>query len=123
MTGLEPANALFELSSRSGQLFKTDAQFVEVIHTLSGSVVEGFSKRDPLGCIDYYVNGAHSGQPGCEGDMPLGAIGGFLSSARPCAHDRAPLLFSHDFSAKDVRGDECQMVAYECDSQVISLIS
>ena len=123
ITGLEPANALFELSSRSGQLHKTDAHFVEVVHTSSGNAIQGFSKSVPMGCIDYYVNGGGAvglrGQPGCDLDMPLGAVGGFLSSVRPCVHDRAPILFTHDFTDRDANGDECHMVAYECSSQVI----
>lgn len=51
-------------------------------------------------------------KPGCH-DMPFGAFGGFFSSNRPCAHDRAPLLFGRDYGHES---DSCQMLAYNCSS-------
>ena len=112
ITGLEPANAFFELSSPAGSIFRSDARYVDIVHTSSGSVWQGFSKVGPLGCTDFYVNGASgSRQAGCEEDMPLGAIGGFFSYRRPCAHDRSPLLFATLHST-----DDCQNVAFACSS-------
>ena len=111
ITGLEPANAMFEMSSNSGSLYQTDAHYVDVIHSASGNIFTGFSKFQPLGHRDFYINGALIPQPGCDNDMPFGAIGAFFSARRPCNHDRAPLVFSR---ARDT--DSCTTIAFECSS-------
>jgi hypothetical protein len=108
ITGLEPANFLFSVTSNTnGFIYKSDAHFVDIYHTSSGSIIQGFSLSESLGCLDYYPNGALD-QPGCS-DLPFGAFGNFFSSNRPCVHDRAVLLFGQDFETPD-----CQMVAYNC---------
>lgn len=107
ITGLEPASAMFDRFTTSGHIYKSDAWFVDIIHTSSGSILEGFSTMDSLGCIDYYPNGALA-QIGCQ-DMPLGAVGALVSNDRPCSHDRAPILYMNDYPE-----DSCQMVSYNC---------
>ena len=111
ITGLEPANAMFELSSPEGSLFQSDAHYVDIIHSASGNIFQGFSKPQALGHRDYYINGAMIPQPGCNNEMPFGAVGGFFSTRRPCSHDRAPLVFSR---SKDT--DSCSSIAFECSS-------
>jgi hypothetical protein len=130
ITGLEPANAMFEMSSTTGELifssknllksiiiissgsiYKTDAHYVDIIHSASGNILQGFSKIQPLGHRDYYINGANVPQPGCHNEMPFGAVGAFFSYRRPCSHDRAPLAFSR---AKD--NEYCSSIAFECGS-------
>lgn len=112
ITGLEPANALFEMSSPAGSIFRTDAKYVDIVHTSSGHVLQGYSMPGPLGSADFYVNGASgSRQSGCEEDMPFGAVGGFFSRRRPCAHDRSPLFFSTLRSTHD-----CQVIGFACES-------
>ena len=59
--GLDAAGPLFSLSSPSERLDKSDAQYVEVIHTSAGSL--GF--LDPIGHADFFVNGGMN-QPGCN---------------------------------------------------------
>lgn len=58
ITGLEPANALFQLSSNQGHIYRSDAHYVDIVHTMSGSVFQGFSPMESLGCTDFYPNGA-----------------------------------------------------------------
>ena len=111
ITGLEPANAMFEMSSPAGSLFQTDAHYVDIVHSASGNILQGFSKIQPLGHRDYYINGAYFPQPGCDNEMPFGAIGAFFSTRRPCSHDRAPLAFS---TSRD--SESCSSMAFECAS-------
>ncbi|XP_050564214.1 lipase member I isoform X2 [Cygnus atratus] len=60
ITGLDPAGPSFTREPPEGRLDRTDAKFVDVIHT--DSDVLGFKK--PLGTIDFYPNGGMD-QPGC----------------------------------------------------------
>ncbi|RWS29613.1 pancreatic lipase-related protein 2-like protein [Leptotrombidium deliense] len=73
ITGLDPASPLFE-GTPSSRIDKGDADFVEIIHTYSGSFISGFSILDAIGTVDFYVNGGQR-QPGCS-DPPFGAITG-----------------------------------------------
>lgn len=65
LTGLDPALPAFEGFGKAVQLGKTDAEFVDVIHT-DGSPVSpfGVGVKQPHGHVDFYVNGG-SVQPGC----------------------------------------------------------
>jgi len=68
ITGLDPAGVLFKDADTSQRLHKTDAQFVDVIHTNGGSFTSlGISKN--IGHIDFYPNGGEE-QPGC-GEDPI----------------------------------------------------
>ncbi|NWR12049.1 LIPHA Lipase, partial [Paradoxornis webbianus] len=60
ITGLDPAGPSFNREPPERRLDRTDAQFVDVIH--SDINVLGFKK--PLGTIDFYPNGGMD-QPGC----------------------------------------------------------
>jgi len=65
MTGLDPAFPFFELQGPEGRIDKSDAEFVQIVHTNSGFLWEGcLSFKEPLGHVDFYPGGgAH--QPGC----------------------------------------------------------
>lgn len=64
ITGLDPARPMFEEETGpEGSLDKSDAEFVDIIHTSAGTV--GYLK--PLGHCDFYPNGGKASQPGCEG--------------------------------------------------------
>lgn len=60
ITGLDPAGPYFYFKGPENRLDKTDAQFVDVIHTAVGSA--GHYKE--LGHIDFFPNGGIF-QPGC----------------------------------------------------------
>lgn len=64
ITGLDPARPSFEILNFLGLnwLNKSDAKFVDVIHTSAG--LEGFIR--PIGHADFYPNGGEPPQPGCE---------------------------------------------------------
>lgn len=61
--GLDPALPFFSFNDTRNRLAHTDADYVEVIHTSSGRL----SFTQPIGTIDFYVNGGKS-QPGCGWD-------------------------------------------------------
>ncbi|XP_030325198.1 lipase member I isoform X2 [Calypte anna] len=60
ITGLDPAGPTFTGVPPDRRLDRTDAQFVDVIHSDTDAL--GFKK--PLGTIDFYPNGGMD-QPGC----------------------------------------------------------
>lgn len=77
LPGLDPASPFFQgftLPKGTG-LDKTDADFVEVIHSNGGSFVTGhFGVGQRLGHVDYYPNGGGN-QPGCKDPQTfLGAM-------------------------------------------------
>ncbi|XP_049883180.1 uncharacterized protein LOC126378812 isoform X2 [Pectinophora gossypiella] len=62
ITGLDPALPLFAGLPEQQRLDKSDAEFVDVIHTDAGI----FGVNQPVGHADFYPNGGISPQPGCE---------------------------------------------------------
>ncbi|KAK2540982.1 Lipi [Columba guinea] len=60
ITGLDPAGPSFTQQPPEERLDRTDAQFIDVIHSDTDAL--GFKK--PLGTIDFYPNGGMD-QPGC----------------------------------------------------------
>lgn len=85
ITGLDPASPCFYHFNPSGPKFaggtlrslsKTDARFVDVIHTNGGQL----GVKEEIGHYDFYPNGGEE-QPGCGDNMK-------------CSHERAPKLFA-----------------------------
>lgn len=67
ITGLDPAGPEFggSLTGTECKLDRTDAMFVDVIHTDGEIIIAGgFGLMDELGHQDFYPNGGYS-QPGC----------------------------------------------------------
>ena len=68
--GLEPANGIFSVDRPDISLDVTDTLFLDVVHTNGGDIADGnFGIYEPLGHVDFYVNGAVK-QPGCDGVGP-----------------------------------------------------
>ncbi|KDR21040.1 inactive pancreatic lipase-related protein 1-like isoform X2 [Zootermopsis nevadensis] len=67
ITGLDPAQLLFEGFKKEVQLDADDALFVEVVHTDAKPAVPllGAGILRAVGHVDFYVNGGWS-QPGCQ---------------------------------------------------------
>lgn len=61
LTAMDPAGPLFFKTNDLNRLSRSDATFVDVIHT--DSLRYGYIL--PLGSIDFYVNGGIGPQPGC----------------------------------------------------------
>ncbi|XP_045101020.1 pancreatic lipase-related protein 2-like [Portunus trituberculatus] len=65
ITGLDPAAPEFTESPESSRLDKTDADFVQVIHTNAGGILDGcVGLTYNIGHVDFFPNGGEH-QPGC----------------------------------------------------------
>ncbi|XP_050738744.1 pancreatic triacylglycerol lipase-like [Eriocheir sinensis] len=86
VTGLDPAGPAFYTQPPERRIDKTDADFVDILHTNSGSLPEGcIALFKPVGHVDFYPNGGRH-QPGCvvipgNEDNILDLLGG-------CSHAR-----------------------------------
>lgn len=66
-SGLDPAGPIFELAKPGARLDKGDADFVDVLHTNAGSILQArVGLTLAIGHADFYVNGG-SLQHGCAG--------------------------------------------------------
>ncbi|XP_050520695.1 lipase member H-B-like isoform X1 [Daktulosphaira vitifoliae] len=101
ITGLDPAGPGFEYGQiRPNRLDKTDALFVDVLHTAGG--VAGFYKS--IGHADFYPNGGSPPQPGCyEGLSEMLKIAG-------CSHARSHQLYADSIYHMN------SMIATQCSS-------
>ncbi|CAG4971808.1 unnamed protein product, partial [Parnassius apollo] len=101
VTGLDPARPMFEipLIPADFRLDKSDAIFVDIIHTCGGL----FGYQDSHGHADFYPNEGISAQPGCEGGTILKAA---------CSHNRSTVYFDESIEYVFGKG----FVAYPCDS-------
>jgi len=65
VTGLDPAEPLFDIAGPHDRIDKSDAKFVDIIHTNSGMLWNGcLSIKKSIGHVDIYPAGG-SHQPGC----------------------------------------------------------
>ncbi|XP_053994287.1 pancreatic triacylglycerol lipase-like isoform X1 [Hylaeus volcanicus] len=65
ITGLDPAQPCFKNADSTVKLHKSDAPFVDIIHTNGKLLTEiGLGLPEPIGHVDFYPNGGKS-QPGC----------------------------------------------------------
>uniref|UniRef100_A0A336LTX6 CSON000474 protein n=1 Tax=Culicoides sonorensis TaxID=179676 RepID=A0A336LTX6_CULSO len=67
ITGLDPAEPYFSQTDPIVRLDRTDAEYVDVIHTDAKPFVSsgGLGLAEPCGHVDFYPNGGHT-QPGCN---------------------------------------------------------
>lgn len=73
ITGLDPAGPAFEGTDSEVRLDSSDADFVDVIHTDSDSLINtdlqpGFGTKQQMGDIDFYPNHGNN-QPGCANSV------------------------------------------------------
>ena len=65
VTGLDPAEPFFDIAGPEDRIDKSDADFVDIIHTNSGMLWNGcLSIKKSIGHVDFYPAGG-SHQPGC----------------------------------------------------------
>lgn len=73
MTGLDPAGPLFEFTEPPVRIDKSDATFVDILHT-NGGIDNGFlGMNRAVGHADFYPNGGRQ-QPGCGVNFRIGLI-------------------------------------------------
>ncbi|GIY73367.1 pancreatic triacylglycerol lipase, partial [Caerostris extrusa] len=64
ITGLDPAGPFFQHAPNKVRLDKTDARFIDILHTNGGGTyIEGLGIREAIGDLDFYPNGGNR-QPG-----------------------------------------------------------
>ncbi|XP_012547063.1 pancreatic lipase-related protein 2 [Bombyx mori] len=91
ITGLDPAGPCFSHAYSDQRLDKSDALYVDVLH--SNRLVQGII--EPLGHADFYINGGGPNQPGCM--MPS------------CSHLRAAQVYTESVTTpKSFVGIRCQ---------------
>ncbi|XP_030755425.1 phospholipase A1-like [Sitophilus oryzae] len=101
ITGLDPALPFFATLSNDWKLDKSDADFVDVIHTSAGT----FGKVEATGHADFYVNGGVL-QPAC------------ISRRYPplCSHIMAGLYFAESIKSSVEGGNS--FIAKPCENIV-----
>ncbi|XP_063826406.1 pancreatic lipase-related protein 2-like [Ostrinia nubilalis] len=91
ITGLDPAGPCFSYGHSDQRLDKTDANYVDVVH--SNRLIQG--AIEPLGHSDFYINGGGPTQPGC-----------FMPS---CSHLRAAEVYIESVrNPKSFVGVQCE---------------
>ena len=118
ITGLDPAGPLFEGYDGKVRLDKTDANYVDVIHSNGESlIVGGFGTWEPIGHVDFYPNGGRA-QRGCQHFL-VGGLYDFIYSYQGndtstyrylCNHRRAYKFFTDSISPK------CYFTSYPCEN-------
>ncbi|KAJ0180027.1 hypothetical protein K1T71_004618 [Dendrolimus kikuchii] len=114
ITGLDPAGPLFEFQDPRTRLDRSDAKFVDVIHSNGETLIlGGLGAAQPLGHVDFYPNGGRV-QHGCS-NLFVGAVSDLLpwAAASPegrslCNHRRAYKFFTDSVSPK------CHFPAFPC---------
>lgn len=88
ITGLDPAGPNFWSASPEQKLWRTDAQFVDVIHTNAEPLIPeaGYGLNQTLGHLDFWPNGGGN-QPGCDHSVVQNVI------FHNCDHQRSVWLY------------------------------
>jgi len=116
ITGLDPAKPWFDMTKESNRLNKTDAEFVDIVHTNSGEIYDGcLSFPDKMGNVDFYPNGGHH-QAGCippcnELTCPFADIIDLIELG--CSHKRSYKYYTD--SIRDAP-DTSNFQSYQCQS-------
>ncbi|KAK7491933.1 hypothetical protein BaRGS_00016779, partial [Batillaria attramentaria] len=106
ITGMDPAGPDFQGYRPAVILDKTDAQFVDNIHTNGKTIIEGGAgMSSPTAHVDFYVNGGRT-QPGCKDGLSGLFNGGFGGVS--CSHGRSHQYFLESLTS------ECSFTAYPC---------
>ncbi|KOB70747.1 Uncharacterized protein OBRU01_14791 [Operophtera brumata] len=127
ITGLDPAGPLFEFQDPRARLDRSDAKFVDVIHSNGETLIlGGLGAAQPLGHVDFFPNGGRV-QHGCSNfsfivtapftcdSRFVGAVSDLLPWAAAsvegrslCNHRRAYKFFTDSVSPK------CHFPAFPC---------
>ncbi|KAF2365125.1 Lipase/vitellogenin, partial [Trinorchestia longiramus] len=97
VTGLDPAAPLFEDQDAEQRVNPDSADFVDIIHTNSGSLTDGcLGMLEPVGQVDFYPNGGVH-QPGCVIINSTDIIDLIVS----CSHSRSHEYWIESISAQE----------------------
>ncbi|XP_055383035.1 pancreatic triacylglycerol lipase [Condylostylus longicornis] len=115
ITGLDPAAPLFSGTEPIVRLDRSDAKYVDVIHTDSNPLMSGgLGMNSPIGHVDFYPNGGFD-NPGCGGNLHehITDEKSFFTSVRHflgCNHIRSHQFFTESITPK------CGFNSITCDS-------
>ncbi|XP_077284390.1 pancreatic lipase-related protein 2 [Arctopsyche grandis] len=116
ITGLDPADPYFNKVANVVRLEKSDAKFVDIVHTDASLFIKGgLGLFESIGHIDYFPNGG-SNQPGCNQGMmeylnaQQGSIFRTLRQFLGCNHIRAYEFFTESISPS------CPFLTMQCES-------
>lgn len=109
ISGLDPAGPCFSYAYSDQRLDKSDAIYVDVIH--SNRLIQGVI--EPLGHADFYINGGGPNQPGC-----------FMPS---CSHLRAAQVYTESIiNLKSFVGIRCRswehFIENACEKDVYAVL-
>lgn len=94
ITGLDPVARGFREAGPKHKLWRTDARFVDVIHTNGGAAVNGgWGVLEPCGHADFYPNGGEW-QPGCH--HTAAAAGADNDNSTTANSPPLPAPYDHD---------------------------
>lgn len=114
ITGLDPAEPLFGETDPIVRLDRTDAKYVDIIHT-DAIIPGGLGMIKPIGHVDFYPNGGHD-NPGCTMTLQEhlnnadSSIFWSLQQFLGCNHVRSYQFFTESINTK------CPFTAVSCDS-------
>jgi len=104
ITAMDPAGPFFEYRHEDVRIDKTDAQFVDAIHTDTETIkIKGVGTKQEVGHLDFFPNGGTS-QPGCWA-MDKGVVKWLA-----CSHYRSMELFIESINTN------CPFRSYSCSS-------
>lgn len=122
ITGLDPAGPYYENADSSNRLDKSDALYVEAIHTDVNNELFNINLgiKQPIGHVDFYPNGGSS-QPNCRGssgklfknmlnlkDITLENI----ENHAGCNHMSAVFFYT-----ESILNHKCKFTSYPCNSK------
>merc|ERR1711970_1024509 len=106
LTGLDPAEPFFDIAGPDERIDKSDADFVDIIHTNSGMLWNGcLSIKKSIGHVDFYPAGG-SHQPGCVEACIIPDVMCYNISIEDlikggCSHERANSYYKESILARN----------------------
>ncbi|XP_067129857.1 pancreatic lipase-related protein 2-like [Centruroides vittatus] len=113
ITALDPAGPLYEGYGPKVHVDKSDAEFVDAIHTNANDLLYGgVGMKTPVGHVDFYPNGGKV-QPGCRHNNIVGFFKDIFTGEKEqeCHHKRAVYLF-----IESILNDDCVFISFPCES-------
>lgn len=121
ISGLDPAEPLFGHTQPIVRLDRTDARYVDIIHSDAMPFTSGgLGMTEVIGHVDFFPNGGFN-QPGCDQPMEdyieqeKGSFFWGVQQFVSCNHIR-----SHQFFTESILGN-CPFIAITCESYEVNI--
>ncbi|XP_066581735.1 phospholipase A1-like [Prorops nasuta] len=108
ITGLDPAHPCFSKKASNERLNKTDAPFVDIIHT-NGEII-GLGLLEPIGHIDFYPNGGKA-QLACDDDLVCshGLAHDYFTESIISASEGSCSFWAHSWNLNNSQNDSSEL--------------